>query len=113
MPTYCYETDGGVIHERDFSIMAQIPPEIILDDGSKARRCYQAERKGVPSARGWPMTCFASGVNANQAGELRALLARKGVPTEVTPDGDPVYRDAAHRRRALKARGFVDKSSYV
>jgi hypothetical protein len=113
MPTYCYEDAAGVVHERDFSIMAQIPPEITLDDGRKARRCYHAERKGAPALKGWPMTCVASGVNASQAGELRDLLARKGVPTEVTRDGDPVYRSASHRRQALKARGFIDRSSYV
>ena len=113
MPTYCYEDKRGKVHERTFSIMAQIPAFIVLPDGQRAQRCYQAERKGVPATRGWPMTCYASGVNANQAGELRECLARAGVPTEVTPDGDPVYRSAAHRRKALKVRGFVDRSSFI
>lgn len=113
MPVYCYQDDRGKIHERVFSITAQIPPVIVLKGGRKARRCYQAERKSVPSPRCWPMTCFASGVHASQADQLRDCLAKAGVPTEVTKDGDPVYRSAAHRRKALKARGFVDKSSYV
>jgi len=59
------------------------------------------------------MECIASGVNANQAGELRDFFAKSGVPTEVTSDGNPIYRNASHRRRALKARGFVDRSSYI
>lgn len=112
MPIYCYEDRRGEIHERQFSIMAKIPPYITLEGGRVARRCYQAERKGVPAARGWPMTCWASGVSASQAGELRAFLAGKGVPTEVTADGDPVYTSAAHRRKALRVRGFVDRSSF-
>ena len=113
MPTYCYEDNRGKVHERVFSIMAQIPPEITLADGHKARRCYHAEHKGVPAKSGWPFECFASGVHPSQAGELRAHLASKGVPTEVTSDGNPVYRNPTHRRRALKARGMFDRASYL
>jgi len=113
MPTYCYEDKDGAVYERVFSIMAKIPPWIMLKDGRKATRCYHAESKNVSPTKGWPMTCYASGVNPSQAGELRSLLASKGVPTEITADGDPIYRDARHRHKALKARGFVDKLSYV
>lgn len=112
MPIYCYETTEGEIVERMFPVCAKQPPWIIVN-GKKARRCYHAERKGIPSSKGWPLTCFASGVHPSQAGQLRDFLDSAGVPTEVTPQGDPVYRDAVHRRRALKARGMVDKSSYI
>jgi hypothetical protein len=112
MPTYCYqEGETGRVHERVFAVGTA--PKYFKEGGKEYCRCYQAERKSVPSTKGWPMTCYASGVNANQAGELRECLARAGVPTEVTPDGDPVYRSAAHRRKALKVRGFVDRSSYI
>jgi hypothetical protein len=30
----------------------------------------------------------------------------------VNKNGDPVYRDAAHRRKALRVRGMIDKQSY-
>lgn len=62
--------------------------------------------------KGWPMECVASGVHASQAGELREHFKRHGVPTDVTHDGNPIYRDANHRKRALKCRGFVDKAAY-
>lgn len=113
MPTYCYRDSRGKVHERVFSMNGEIPPYIVLDGGQQANRCYQAERKTVGPPSCWPMTCCASGVNASDAQALRDHLAAKGVPTEVTADGDPVYRDAKHRRRALKARGFVDKSSFI
>jgi hypothetical protein len=112
MPTYCYqEGETGRIHERVFAIGTA--PEYFKEGGKEYFRCYQAERKSVPPTKGWPLTCYASGVHPSQAGQLREYLERAGVPTEVTPDGDPVYRDARHRRRALKARGMVDKSSYI
>ena len=113
MPTYCYEDRFGKVHERFFAIEERAPVTIMLEDGRHARRCYQAESAGVPPKRGWPMECIASGVHPEQAGELRREFARCGVLTEVTNDGNPVYRSASHRRRALKCRGFVDRSSYI
>lgn len=110
MPTYCYEDESGVIHERVFS-MGEAPEEILVASGV-ARRSFRAERVGIPPTTGWPLTCVASGVNANQAQELREHLANRGCPTEVTNDGDPVYRDAQHRKKALKVRGLHDRSGY-
>jgi hypothetical protein len=110
MPTYCYETSRGDVVERVFKIGTA--PASIEIDGRIARRSFSAERIGVPAKKGWPMECLASGVNASQAGELRAHLAAAGVPTEVTKDGNPVYRDARHRRKALKVRGFRDNMAF-
>jgi len=110
MPVYCYSLPSGAVVERVFG--AGTAPRSIRVGPSVAKRDYGAERKSVPASKGWPMTCFASGVHASQAGELREHLARRGVPTEVTTDGDPIYRDAKHRRKALRARGFIDRSSF-
>jgi len=62
---------------------------------------------------GWPLVCPASGVHPDQAGELRSLLAEAGCPTEVTKGGDPVYRSAAHQRRALRIRGMHNRNSFL
>jgi len=112
MPVYCYVTKKGHVFDRFFPV-GQAPKTIMVDRKTPARRCFEAESVGVPAKSGWPLTCVASGVNADQAGELRDFLAKKGVPTEVTSDGDPVYRDARHRKKALKARGFVDRQSFL
>ena len=111
MPTYCYETKAGRVYDRVYPF-GRAPRKIVVR-GRIASRSYAAEQKSVPSAVGWPLECIASGVNANQAGELRGYLARAGVPTEVSRDGNPIYRNAQHRRKALKARGLVDRSSYL
>jgi hypothetical protein len=76
-------------------------------------RSFADERPGVPSTKGWPLECVASGVHASQAGELREFYRKHGCPTEVSEDGNPIYRNAAHRRKALKLRGFKDKASYI
>lgn len=93
--------------------MGEAPESIVLEDGTKATRDFSAEWQPRRAGGGWPMEpCFASGVNACQAQELRDFLGKRGCETEVTPDGDPIYRDANHRKRALKLRGIRDNSSY-
>lgn len=111
MPTYCFETPDGQVVEKIFSI-GKAPRQIELD-GQIARRSFRAETKTIPTTSGWPLECVASGVHAKQRNELSDYLKRKGVPTDVTKDGNPVYRDARHRARALKARGFYDKNAYA
>ncbi len=112
MPTYCYTNpDPGHTIERFFAIGSA---PAVIDEGYGAyHRDYTAERVGVPASAGWPMECVASGVHPDQRAELSEFLARRGVPTEVTADGNPVYRDASHRRKALKARGIHDNSSFL
>ena len=123
MIAYCYSAEDGIIFERKFP-MGEAPHVVRLEDGRIATRDYQAEHvggivKGTNNPirprpkKAWPMQpCVASGVHASQAGELRKHLAERGCPTEVTPGGDPIYTSAAHRRKALKIRGFYDKNSF-
>jgi hypothetical protein len=92
--------------------IGEAPPSIMVNQHEVAKRSMGLEGPSVPSKTGWPITCYASGVNARDADKLRDYLKEKGVPTEVTRDGDPVYTDAAHRRKALKARGLVDRAGY-
>lgn len=110
MPAYCYRHGKRVV-TRVFPISER--PKSIMIDGVEYKRSWADERPGVPSTSGWPLECVASGVHASQAGELREFFRKRGCPTEVTADGNPVYRDAAHRRKALKLRGFHDKRSYL
>lgn len=111
MPTYCYRSGRHVI-ERVYSVRER--PETVEFKGRVYRRDRAAEMSGIgfPASRGWPFECAASGVAPSQADELRRFYVERGVPTEVTEDGNPVYRSPAHRRKALKARGMHDNDSY-
>ena len=106
---YCYRNGRDVIME---SFPCGEAPRFVMKGKRRFVRSYADEHKGVPATAGWPMEDYAAGVHADQAQELRDFLAKKGVPTDVSPEGNPIYRDAAHRRRALKARGLHDKSGY-
>jgi len=110
MPTYCYRRGEKVV-TRVFSVAER--PQSIMIGGKEYVRSFADERPGVPSTKGWPLECVASGVHPSQAGELREFYRKNGCPTEVSEDGNPIYRDATHRRKALKLRGFKDKASYI
>ena len=110
MPMYCYRNGRNVI-TRWFPVSHH--PKEIHHKGKTYRRDFTAEGVGVPASKGWPMECVASGVAPSQAQELRDYYRKHGVPTEVTADGNPIYRNAAHRRKALKVRGMHDKASFI
>lgn len=112
MPIFCYVTDGGVREEHQFPMGEA--PETLDISGVPAYRDFRAEHSPRKArSESWPMApCVGSGVNAAQAGELRKFLADRGVPTEVSSDGDPVYTSAGHRKKALKVRGLHDNASY-
>jgi hypothetical protein len=95
--------------------MGKAPESITLDNGALATRDFQAEHSGSRRAGGecWPMKpCYASGVNASQAGELRKHLADRGCPTVVTSEGDPIYTSPGHRTKALRIRGMHDNKGF-
>jgi len=110
MPLYVYR-HGKKTVTRAFRIADR--PAFVMVGKVRYDRSIGDERPGVPATAGWPIECVASGVAPQQAGELREFYRKRGCPTEVTADGNPVYRNAAHRRRALKLRGFHDRSSFV
>ncbi|TSA48986.1 hypothetical protein D4R47_04625 [archaeon] len=110
MTTYCYVTEKG--DSDTLTCPLGQAPRTIKIKGRIAKRDYQAEASSVIPLKGWPFECIASGVHPSQAGQLRDHLARKGVPTEVTSAGDPVMRNASHRKKVLKARHMHDRASY-
>jgi hypothetical protein len=116
MPVYCFSTPAGEIFE-EFFPFGEAPRSFVVANDSKgneiiAERDFGAEHNPRRAGSGWPLACEASAVNPLQAQELRDLYKREGVPTEVDRGGRPIYRDANHRKRALKCRGYIDRDSY-
>ena len=121
MPLYCFtSTEGETIEE--FFPMEKVPKFVkrIATENSDTipvvfTRDHAAEWKDGPVSGNkgeWPIVCYASGVHADQAQELRDHFKEHGCQTDVTSDGDPVYRDHQHRKRALKCRGLHDRASF-
>ena len=74
MPVYCYISESGVRTERIFKCGEA--PETVEHEGEICKRDWSSERVGVPPTSGWPIECWASGVNEDQAGELRKEFDR-------------------------------------
>lgn len=111
MSIYCFSTKSGEVFEESFPF-GRAPRTITLPNGEVADRDFSAEHNPRRAGSGWPLECVGSGVNAAQAGELREFFQTHGCPTEVSRDGNPIYRDPQHRKRALKLRGFHDRNSF-
>lgn len=112
MPFYCYKTKDGDIIERFYS-MGKAPSKIKVK-GEWALRSIVSEWIGNQdvSSKNYPFECEASGVHPGDAQALGELLNKSGVPTEISKEGNPIYRNPSHRRKALAVRGMFDKNSY-
>ena len=116
MPTYCYSNGHGDTEERvyDFGKAPASFTKTVRGVRLKFSRDYIAESCSVPPTSGWPMPeCYASGVHADQAQELRDHFKKHGVDIQVTNDGNPIYESSAQRKRALKCRGMHDRASFT
>ncbi len=111
MPFYCYSLPDGRVEER-FYRMGAAPTSIQLDSGQWAERDFAAEHRPRHAGGGWPLECFASGVPAGQAQELRDFYIKYGENVRVNSNGNPIYESAGQRKRALKLRGLVDFDSF-
>ncbi len=109
--TYCYTNALGITEDYLFPIGKALP-FLSFKDGSIAKRDYAAEHWPRRAGSGWPMTCYASGVNPNQAQELRDFYKKHSFRCEVNNSGDPVYESSSHRKTALKLRNLHDKHSF-
>lgn len=56
----------------------------------------------------YPFSSVSAGVHPEQVPALREALRKAGIPTEFTPDGDPIYSGPRHRARYLKFMGFIE-----
>jgi len=62
--------------------------------------------------RGYPYASDAMSVPTHMIEKVKAIDEKKGVRTEYNSIGQPIMRNAAHRRDYLKAHGYHDRNSY-
>jgi hypothetical protein len=70
------------------------------------------ELAGGESLHGWkPIASVALAVHPRQIPAAREDALKKGVPTDFTPDGSPIFRTRQHRNAYLKAYGKFDRNA--
>ena len=112
MLRYSYtDADGNTI-ECEFDPKGDIP-DSVRRGGKTFDRDLRADLANIPNDTNWPLECVASGVNAEDAGKLRNHFRKNGLNIDVSPDGNPIYKSNVERRKALRCRGMIDKSSYL
>ena len=118
MPTYCYnkipsgEPIELIMSVREMGMRQTVDKRILLEDGVWAERDYAREMATVAPTGIWPQYSDAMGVDPSQSKDAEKEADRIGVPTKFTKDGAAEFRSASHRRKYLKAMGYVDRSSY-
>ena len=82
--------------------------------GKPIRRDLVAEHRDFKDTPGsWPMVSDAAGVHPDQAKELAEHVARRGVPTEINADGNPVFTSREHRKKFCQATGIYDRNAGI
>jgi hypothetical protein len=115
MPLYCFKCDTcGAYTEEHRSMADSSKPKPCVNEvcDSVMRRDMQSEQSGRRSrCDTYPYPSDALGVNPSQVQQFMENDRKHGVPTEYTPEGQPIMRDRAHRRRYCKLYGVVDRNA--
>jgi hypothetical protein len=113
MPLYSFTSRDGETIEVEYPLHAK-RPDRIRRKGKTFTRNIAADHNGFEDTcgKGWPIHSEALGVHPKQIQEAMAADRRDGVPTDYDRAGRPILRDAAHRRRFLRAKGFFDRSGF-
>lgn len=122
MPTYCYRTKDGALHEVTLSDTERRRREkkgrMKLPNGKIGVRDIAAEHGGFRDLseknfpKGGKQDHWAVAVHPSQVAEADAKASALGVPTEHNREGSPQFTSAQHRAKYLRKFGFVDRSAY-
>jgi hypothetical protein len=120
MPTYVFVDNKGERHERTMSVASLEALERWTDEINRVYdvpglgECWidvaaqQIEVRSTPGT--YPMECDAAAVHPTQVREHQEILAKRGVKTQYTSDGRPIFRDAAHRKHHCETIGLYDRN---
>lgn len=118
---YLYRTNDGALHEVIMTVAEMLRKgrkRIKLPDGRIAQRDIAAEHGGFEdlSEKNYPkrhQDNWALACRPSQVAEFNAAAAARGVSTEHSPkDGSPQFSSLQHRRKYLKAFGYIDRDGY-
>jgi len=108
---YLYKCKCGEKSEKSLSL-AEFRKTIPCSCGKDMTIDIAAQQGGMKdTASNWPMESDACGVHPDQAKEYAKYLREKGVPTEVLPNGNPVFTGRDHRKKVCAVTGMYDRNA--
>ena len=111
MPTYSYKCSCGQKKEV-VKPMSESDLPVLCDECSFVMmRDFKVDFGKQHYGDIWPMASYAAGVHPKQIPEMRKFDAEHEVPTEYTPDGDPVFKGPGHRKKYCEAHGLFDRNA--
>lgn len=87
------------------------PKSVACPACGKDDSCLRSYRIPRVARTGWPMESEALGVHPDQIEEYAKDAARKGVPTQFTEEGNPIFESRKHRYNYMKLYGYYDKDA--
>lgn len=117
MPRYVYQrTDAEGVHVTYQTFSYEKRPKSIVVDGKKyhlaCQAVYATEIRG--GCHGYPYWSDVMSYHPDQIGEAQEFYRKSGLgDQEFNSMGDVLVRDSTHRKRLLKAHGYVDRNSYL
>lgn len=67
---------------------------------------------GPPGGWNKPVKSLSLACKRKDIKKRMALHRKHGVPTDYTPDGEPIIRSTAHQRELMKSLGVHNNDSY-
>lgn len=111
MPTYSYKCSCGQRQEVVRPMSESDLPVLCEKDGFVMARDYKTDFGRQHHGDIWPMASYAAGIHHKQIPEMREIDKKNEVPTDYTPDGDPVFTGPKHRRKYCEAHGLYDRNA--
>jgi hypothetical protein len=75
------------------------------------RKRYPLGKQAPTLVRSRRQKSIALAVHPSQVEEASSDAVRKGVPTEFTRDGRPIFESRAHRKKYFQAYGYFDRDA--
>jgi hypothetical protein len=112
MPLYSYSNDEREHTVQKYYSMKDDIPREIEHEGATYFRDIGADHSKVRHYPGcWPQVSTAFGIPPEDIAKAKDAAKRDGFDIDFTPEGNAIFRDRAHRKRACGLFGYYDRNA--
>ncbi len=111
MPSYSYKCPNCGISRVVIKPMSKSGTRVKCKCKATMNRNFQADFGKQYVGDIWPYPSAALGVHPEEVQHRMEFDRQMGVPTEYNSDGDPIMRNATHRRKFCRAHKVHDRNA--